>query len=77
MLVALGTISEQQSKGTAQTMDAIVQLLNYAATHPHAAITYKASDMILHVDSDASYLSLPLARREKERCSSRAAASPT
>ena len=29
---------------------------------PNAAIHYSASDMVLHIDSDASYLSLPHAR---------------
>jgi hypothetical protein len=32
-------------------------LLNYAATHPDAVLSYHASDMVLHVHSDASYLS--------------------
>lgn len=62
MLVALGTIAEQQAKGTEQTFDAITQLLNYATTHPNASIRYHASDMILHIDSDASYMLLPQAR---------------
>ena len=62
MLVALGTLAEQQSHGTQQTLEAIVQLLNYAATHPNATIRYHASNMILHIDSDASYLSMLQAR---------------
>ena len=33
------------------------QFLNYAATHPDAIITYKASNMVLLGHSDASYLS--------------------
>ena len=35
------------------------QLLDYVATHPHEAIHYHASKMILTVHSDASYLSEP------------------
>jgi hypothetical protein len=62
MLVALGSLASAQSKGTHATMDAAIHLLNYAATHPDAAIQYKASDMILHVTSDASYLSVPGSR---------------
>jgi hypothetical protein len=62
MLVALGTLAEEQSKSTEQTAKAVMQLLNYADTHPDATIQYKASEMILHIDSDASYLSLPQAR---------------
>lgn len=57
LLVALGTLAAAQSKGTEATMDAAVQLLNYCATHPNATIRYRASDMILHIVSDASYLS--------------------
>jgi hypothetical protein len=38
-------------------MEVATQLLNYAATHPDAQVTYHASNMILHIHSDASYLS--------------------
>jgi hypothetical protein len=61
MLVALGTIAEEQTKGTNNTEAAAAQLLDYAATHPDATIQYNASDMVLHIDSDASYLSMPQA----------------
>jgi hypothetical protein len=57
LLTALSTLATQQTKGTKQTMEDITQLLNYCATHPSAIIRYKRSDMILHVESDASYLS--------------------
>ena len=33
------------------------QLLDYLTTHPDATIWFRASDMILNVHSDASYLS--------------------
>jgi hypothetical protein len=62
MPVALGTLASQQAKGTEATMDALVHLLNYAATHPGAKIRYHASDMVLHIVSDASYLSAIEAR---------------
>jgi hypothetical protein len=62
MLVSLNTLAAEQSKGTENTAKAIVHLLNYCATHPDAVIKYHASDMVLHIDSDASYLSLPKAR---------------
>jgi hypothetical protein len=62
MLKALGTLSTQQSKPTEATMESIVKFLNYAATHPDAELQYIASDMILWIDSDASYLSEPNAR---------------
>ena len=62
MLAALGSIATQQSKPTANTMKKVKQLLDYAATHPHAAVTYRASDMVLAAHSDASYLSETKAR---------------
>ena len=62
MLVALGTLAAAQTQGTAETARACAQLLDYAATHPNAAIKFTASDMILHIHSDASYLSEPKAR---------------
>jgi hypothetical protein len=57
MLVALGTLASAQTKSTEATATAVTQLLNYCATHPDAILRYHASDMILHVHSDASYLS--------------------
>jgi hypothetical protein len=33
------------------------QLLDYLATHPNATVHFHASDMILNIHSDASYLS--------------------
>jgi hypothetical protein len=40
----------------------MTHFLNYCATHPDATIRYKASNMLLHVHSDGSYLSAPEAR---------------
>ena len=62
MLVALSSLASAQANGTQETAKACTKLLNYAATHPEATIRYKASDMILHIHSDASYLSKPKAR---------------
>jgi len=62
MLKAIGTIATQQANATEATMKAITHLLNYCATHPEATVRFHASDMILHIDSDASYLSEPKAR---------------
>jgi len=44
------------------TLAATVHLLNYAHTFPNATTIYRASDMILRVDSDAAYLVAPEAR---------------
>jgi len=62
MLKALGSIASQQATGTENTMKATTQLLNYAASHPDAVAHFSASDMVLHIDSDASYLSEPKAK---------------
>lgn len=62
MLVALGTLAAAQTRATAQTDRAIHHFLNYAATHPHTAVRFTKSDMILNVHSDASYLSEPQSR---------------
>ena len=56
---ALDLLSASQSKPTASTNHDITQFLNYAATHPHAAIRYNGSYTILHVHSDTSFLYEP------------------
>ena len=43
-------------------MEKTLQFLDYVATHPDAILTFHASDMVLHVHSDASYLTEPRAR---------------
>ena len=57
MLTALGSISAQKSIGTDKTYADTLWLLNYATTYPNAKIRYTESDMILYINSDASYLS--------------------
>ena len=56
MLVALGTLATQQSEPTESLWDDITWFLNYSASHPDAKICFSASNMILHIDSDGSYL---------------------
>jgi hypothetical protein len=53
----LNDIATEQTKATGKTQAATNQLLNHLATHLYATIRYHASDMILHIHSDASYLS--------------------
>jgi hypothetical protein len=62
MLPAISTLASQQAHGTTATMEALTQLLNYCATHPDATVRYVASDMVLHIESDASYLTATKAR---------------
>jgi len=59
LLTALGTLATQQAKETHAMMMAITQLLNYCAMHPDATICYHASDMVLWMHSNASYLTAP------------------
>ena len=57
MVVALGTLATQQSKPTESFWNEITSFINYAASHPDAKICFSASDMILHIASNGSYLS--------------------
>lgn len=59
MLVTINSLAAEQAQATEATLDRIVWLLNYAATHPDTVLRYQASDMYLWVHSDASYLSEP------------------
>ena len=62
MLPALSAIASDQAAPTQATMEKIEMFLDYAASHPDAIVTYRASKMILALHSDASYLSEPKAR---------------
>jgi hypothetical protein len=61
-LMPLNDIAIDQTKATQKTQAAVNQLLEYLANHPDATIRYHKSDIILHVHSDASYLSISHAR---------------
>jgi hypothetical protein len=58
----INDIATEQTKATEKAQAAMNQLLDYMVTHPDATIRYRASDMILHIHSDASYLSVSNAR---------------
>ena len=58
----LNDLARQQSKPTTNTRSKCHRLMDYLATYPNAYIRYHASDMILHIDSDAAYLVLPEAK---------------
>jgi hypothetical protein len=57
MLPALRSLTMQQAAPTQNTLSKFKHFLDYAMSHPDAMVTYQASDMILAVHSDASYLS--------------------
>jgi hypothetical protein len=52
-LVALSSLSSEQSRATKATNVKIAQLLDYFATYPDATLKYIASDMVLKIHSDA------------------------
>ena len=56
-LAGLLTLASEQAKATGQTVENMGQMLNYLSTNPDATLRYYASDMILNIHSDASYLS--------------------
>jgi hypothetical protein len=62
VLMPFNDIATEQTKATEKTQVATNQLFDYLATHPDATIRYHASDMILQIHSDASYLSVSNAR---------------
>jgi hypothetical protein len=62
VLMPLNDIATEKTRATEKTQAATNQLLDYLSTHPDATIRYHASDMILHIHSDASYLSVSNAR---------------
>jgi hypothetical protein len=62
VLMPLNDIVTEQTKATEKTQAATNQILDYLATHPDATIRYHASDMILNIHTDTSYLSVSNAR---------------
>jgi hypothetical protein len=61
-LVPLSALASQQSKSTQHTLDKAQHFLDYMATQEPAVLTYRKSDMILAVHSDAGYLNEDNAR---------------
>jgi hypothetical protein len=57
LIMPINVLASEQSKATEVTANKVIKLLNYCNTHPETKIRYHASDMILHIHSDASYLS--------------------
>jgi hypothetical protein len=57
LIMPINVLASEQSNATEDTVDKVIKLLNYCNTHPETKILYHASDMILHIHSDASYLS--------------------
>jgi hypothetical protein len=62
VIIPLNDIATEKTTATKKTKTATGQILDYLDTHPDAAIQLHASDMILHIHSDASYLSVSKSR---------------
>ena len=62
ILPALNDIAREQATPTVSTMTRAKRVLDYVATYSDAYLRYYASDMVLHVDSDAAYLIAPQAK---------------
>jgi hypothetical protein len=56
VLIALSSIASEQTQGMTNMMAKAKQLLDYLAMHPDMTIRFRASDMVLNIHSDASYL---------------------
>jgi hypothetical protein len=63
LIMSIHVLASEQSNATEVTADKVIKLLNCCNTHPETKIRYHASDMILHIHSDASYLSENEAKR--------------
>ena len=59
MARTLSSIAARQSEATTKVKEEVKQFLDYCATRPNATVRFLASDMILALHSDASYLSEP------------------
>ena len=62
VLMTLSSITSEQMKATEKTHLWFIQLLDYLASNAEAKVQFHASDMIMNIHSDASYLSKPLAQ---------------
>ena len=68
MTNALNELCIAETKGTLSTTRELKKFLNYCASNIYAKIIYRKSDMILTVESDASYLVEPKSRSKAAGC---------
>ena len=66
MLTALSAMASEQDNPTEATMKKCKQFLGFAASQEEAISTFRASDMVLAIHSNASYLSEPKSRSRAE-----------
>ena len=70
LLMGLNKIASQQENATERTGSLVTHILNYCATYPDAVLIFDASNMILHIHTDASFLSESKEKAEREDISS-------
>jgi hypothetical protein len=56
VLMGLSSIAVEQTKATEKTMERCIDLLNYLAANQDAKVRFCASDMVMNIHSDVSYL---------------------
>ena len=56
ILMALSAIAADQANPTEATLKRVQYLLDYMQANPNVVIRFRASDMLLNIHSDASYL---------------------
>jgi hypothetical protein len=57
VLMTLSFVAMKQTKATDWTLERCIQLLDYLASNNTAKVRFHASDMIMNIHSNASYLS--------------------
>jgi hypothetical protein len=62
LLMALSTVASELRKGAENTMEKDYQVLDYLATYLDATVHFWASNMVMNIQSDVSYLTEPKAR---------------
>ena len=58
LFTTLNDVTSQQTNETEEIAKLITKLLNFCATYPNVSVIYTASDKVLFIDYDVSYLSL-------------------
>ncbi len=61
LLPALSSLASQQAKPTERTMELCKKFLDFMSCQEEAVLTYRASDMVLAIHSDASYRCIAIA----------------
>jgi hypothetical protein len=57
VLMGLSSIAVEQTKAKEKPLERCIDFLNYLATNQDAKVRFRASDMVMNIHSNASYLS--------------------